>query len=588
MSEKPVAVEPEKDNKQETAPTKKPKSTIVKDAISKGRTITGAKPDEIKINPVLEAAEKTAVMAYGRFNPPTTGHEKLIHKVEGEAKKVGGTAHIIASHSEGNTKNPLPKEKKAEYIKAVAQPGTHVSHSTSEAPSLLHQAARLHNHAHHLVMVAGSDRVKEYETLLNKYNGQHGPHGHYNFKSIKVVSAGARDPDAEGTTGMSGTKMREHANAGNVGAFKKGLPKALHDHAEEMMRTIQKVKDVEPIKKVKDAAKKKVKEDVDAAFEEMLDEGLNAAQRTRKGINLRRIEYKLQMSKKRSLSKHATVGVIMKRARKMAIDRLKKRFSGGQDVSTLNAMEKSRIEDIVKKKKGAIKRLAQRLAVQVRKNEQKRFAPKKEDFEIIGDIYDQLTEAKKKLDLKDTHKREEGTDSLRDIYSRMTPGQTRTESVDEVFSEMFGKEREVASRHGQDRKKMSLVPRDGEDRKTDDRFYRQQSIQKKIIEQEIFDETIEEGMDFHAALNKTMQALGVAKKHISRGSTSTPAQKARATIQHAFLKRQSAYLRQRIHQNAGKRQNQPGVYKRTMREELEQFDVDLAFEVMLENNNENI
>lgn len=237
--------------KETSKQSKKLKSTTVKDVISKNRTMTGSPPDQININPVQESMgqEHTAVMAFGRFNPPTVGHEKLIHKVEQTAKSVGGSAHIIASHSEGDSKNPLPSATKVGYIKKVADHGTHVYASSKAQPTLLHHAAALHKHAHHLVVVAGQDRVQQFHDLLHKYNGKEGPHGHYNFKSIKVVSAGQRDPDAEGTKGMSGTKMREHAKNGNEAAFRRGLPKALHAHAGEMMKHIQKVTGVEKVKK---------------------------------------------------------------------------------------------------------------------------------------------------------------------------------------------------------------------------------------------------------------------------------------------------------------------------------------------------
>ena len=231
------------DKKENSKPSKKLKSSTVKDVISKTRTMTGSPPNQININPVQESAgqEHTAVMAFVRMNPPTTGHEKLIHKVESTAKSVGGSAHIIASHSEGDIKNPIPSDKKVEYIKKIAAHGTHVYASSKAQPTLLHHAAALHKHAHHLVVVAGQDRVKQFHDLLHKYNGKEGPHGFFNFKSIKVVSAGQRDPDAEGIEGMSGTKMREHAKNGNEAAFRSGLPKALHAHAGEMMKHIQKV-----------------------------------------------------------------------------------------------------------------------------------------------------------------------------------------------------------------------------------------------------------------------------------------------------------------------------------------------------------
>lgn len=187
----------------------------------------------------LEQADKTAVFSYGRYNPPTVGHEKLFDKVVSEAKKRGATPHIFASHSQDAKKNPLTAEHKVELIKH-AYPETHVGTSSKEMPSMLHIAKKLHEQGHHhLVMVAGSDRVKEMSEKLNQYNGTH-PGALYNFKSIKVVSAGQRDPDAEGAAGMSGTKLRNHAIAGEKEHFKSGLLSKLSDeHKEEVYKKIR-------------------------------------------------------------------------------------------------------------------------------------------------------------------------------------------------------------------------------------------------------------------------------------------------------------------------------------------------------------
>lgn len=190
------------------------------------------------------AEEKTSVMAFGRFNPPTVGHEQLIQKVHSVAKEHGGDAHIVASHSQGTAKNPLPQDKKLSYLQSIAPGKVNVSGSSKEEPTLFHVASRLHNQGtNHLVMVAGSDRVDEYKENLEKYNGVEGKHGYYNFKSIKVVSAGQRDPDAEGVEGMSGTKMRELARSGNTEGFKQGLPDSLKAHADEMINHIKAVKE---------------------------------------------------------------------------------------------------------------------------------------------------------------------------------------------------------------------------------------------------------------------------------------------------------------------------------------------------------
>jgi hypothetical protein len=193
---------------------------------------------------ITEAQEKTAAVTFGRFQPFTEGHIQVINKLKSVADEHNATPHIVASHSEGTAKDPLPVKAKVKYLKIVAPEGTKVSSSSKEAPTFLHTAAKLHSQGYkHLVMVAGSDRVDEYHKLLHKYNGVASKHGHYNFKSIKVVSAGQRDPDAEGVEGMSGTKMRAHARAGEMKQFKSGLPKALHPHAEEIANHIKAVKE---------------------------------------------------------------------------------------------------------------------------------------------------------------------------------------------------------------------------------------------------------------------------------------------------------------------------------------------------------
>ena len=183
---------------------------------------------------------KHAVMAYGRMNPPTTGHLKLIDKVKEVAHKVGGSHHIIVSHSQDSKKNPLSGEQKVKHLKRYS-PGTNIESSSKEHPTFLNHAEKLHKQGvTHLHMVAGSDRVKEYKEKLNKYNGTH-KGALYNFKKIHVHSAGQRDPDAEGTEGMSGSKMREHAKNKNFHEFRKGVPEHVSDkHAKELMHDTRK------------------------------------------------------------------------------------------------------------------------------------------------------------------------------------------------------------------------------------------------------------------------------------------------------------------------------------------------------------
>jgi len=181
------------------------------------------------------------VMAFGRMNPITTGHEAVVNKVHEVAKKHNADHVVIVSHSQDAKKNPLSAEQKVKHAKN-AFPGTNVQAASKENPTILHHAAQAHSAgAQHLHVIAGSDRHQAMHDLLHKYNGQHAAHGHYNFKSITVHSSGSRDPDAEGTTGISASKMREHAASGNKEAFHANAPSKMKpEHKDAMYNDVRK------------------------------------------------------------------------------------------------------------------------------------------------------------------------------------------------------------------------------------------------------------------------------------------------------------------------------------------------------------
>jgi len=208
-----------------------------------------------------EQKEKHAVLAFGRMNPPTVGHAKLVDKVKEVAKEVGGTHHVVISHSQDAKKNPLSAQDKLKHAKRFF-PDTNLSTSDKEHPTFLQHAAKLHKAgATHLHMIAGSDRVDEYKTKLAQYNGKH-KGALYNFKHITVHSAGERDPDAEGVSGMSASKMRGHAETGNFKEFKKGIPKHVApEHAKELYHDVRKGMNL--------------KEDMNYFFEQLLTEGVH-------------------------------------------------------------------------------------------------------------------------------------------------------------------------------------------------------------------------------------------------------------------------------------------------------------------------
>jgi len=187
-----------------------------------------------------ESGDVHHVMTFGRMNPPTTGHLKVIEKVKEIAKKHGADHTVVVSHSQDAKKNPLSAEQKLKHLKRYS-PDTHFEASSKEKPTFLQHAAALNKKGvTHLHLVVGSDRVKEMHDKLHQYNGTH-PGALYNFKKITVHSAGHRDPDAEGTEGMSGTKMREHAKNNDLSSFRKGVPSHVPEHhARELMRDVRK------------------------------------------------------------------------------------------------------------------------------------------------------------------------------------------------------------------------------------------------------------------------------------------------------------------------------------------------------------
>ena len=168
-----------------------------------------------------ELPSKKVVFAFGRFQPPTIGHELLVKAVDKLAKEQNASHCIYASKTEDKKSNPLPVSRKVYYLKRMF-PEANIKAAGPTTRTLIEVAKELNKKYKNLIMVAGSDRVPEYKRLLEQYNGKD-----YNFDTIQVVSAGERDPDSDSASGMSGTKMREAAKKGDFASFKKGLPHTL-------------------------------------------------------------------------------------------------------------------------------------------------------------------------------------------------------------------------------------------------------------------------------------------------------------------------------------------------------------------------
>jgi len=171
----------------------------------------------------------SVVFTFGRFNPPTTGHEKLLDKL----KSVAGTSRYVVfpSQSQNQKKDPLPFALKVAYMRKMFPKHSKSILADKKVYNAFDIVVKLFNEKYtDVTMVVGSDRVKEFQTILDKYNGVTGKrHGFYKFNTINVVSAGERDPDAEGVSGMSASKMRAAASLGDSKSFMMGLPKGFKD-----------------------------------------------------------------------------------------------------------------------------------------------------------------------------------------------------------------------------------------------------------------------------------------------------------------------------------------------------------------------
>ena len=327
---------------------------------------------------------KKAVIAWGRMNPPTIGHEKLVHRVTAVAKREGGEPKIYLSHTQNAKKDPLHYRDKIKYAQRAF--GNIVKPSTSR--TIIELMKELQKAGYKQVtVVAGSDRVPEYNKLLKKYNGKD-----YTFDKIKVVSAGQRDPDAEGVSGMSATKVRQAATSGDMKLFQTGVPSNLSKrdvaHLYNKLRKSMLVEEIEEFiekkkeKKVDstDFSDTELKKAVDTMNEEELDEEmeeleerapLTIQQRMKKSRQMKRLAPRMKRLRQIKKFRMAPVERLQMRARKLAKNLLRKKFAGnkGGKYASLSPSEKITVDRLVANKGPVIDRLAKRMLPMMRKKE---------------------------------------------------------------------------------------------------------------------------------------------------------------------------------------------------------------------------
>ena len=171
--------------------------------------------------PDVPKTKGTLTLAFGRFNPPTIGHEQLMNVARDAAKKdKDGQYLIFPSRTQDKKKNPLDPDTKISYMKRMYPDHADNIVNDPETKTIFDVLKMAHNDGYTNVrIIGGSDRVKEFDKLSGNYNGQL-----YAFDNIEVVSSGDRDPDAKGMEGMSASRMRLAAAESDFKTFREGLP----------------------------------------------------------------------------------------------------------------------------------------------------------------------------------------------------------------------------------------------------------------------------------------------------------------------------------------------------------------------------
>ena len=178
-----------------------------------------------------EDRTNSVVVTFGRYNPPTIGHEKLFDAV---AKIAKGKNFLIYSSQSHDLKNPLMYDDKIKFLRKMFPSYGRNIVIDKDVKNIFDVAVKAYDSGYtKLTVVVGSDRINEFSKLLNKYDGVKGPHGYYTFRDgIEVKSAGERDPDSDGVSGMSASKMRAAAADNDLEAFAKGVPKTFGEVKE--------------------------------------------------------------------------------------------------------------------------------------------------------------------------------------------------------------------------------------------------------------------------------------------------------------------------------------------------------------------
>ena len=346
-----------------------------------------------------------AVITFGRFNPPTIGHAKLIDTMR-ELAGPDDDVLVFLSHTQDKKKNPLSYKDKIHFVNlafgVVVYP--------TEAHDIIHVLKELEDKYQEITLVVGDDRANEFRILINKYNNKE-----YSFDQLQVVSSGSRDPDADDVAGISASKIRQAAKTGDRELFNRGIPNISDNESQKLYDKIRGVIGIEESfgqvdegDDAFDVSEEELDFYVDLIDDESLDDdgddtfdwadeleerSLSIQQRFKMARHMKRNQPKLQRRRSMMQKRMADPKRLGVRARKAAVNVVRSKFAGkqGKNYRSLSPSAKIAVDRTISKKMGMVSKISKRLMPKMRKKEVARLrshqSSKKESLDLAFDSY---------------------------------------------------------------------------------------------------------------------------------------------------------------------------------------------------------
>lgn len=418
---------------------------------------------------------KKAVITWGRMNPPTIGHQKLVSVIQARARAAGADAHVYLSHTQDSKSNPLSYKDKIEI--AIKAFGRIVKRSAGikTIDKVLESLGKRQGYDE-VTLIVGSDRVNDFKKL-ETYRGRFG------LKKLTITSdpALARDPDADDASGMSASKARKLAYEGDFQQFDQAMPNALSETQTKSIylkirRAIGKKRKIalkeptpdkpralsKPDKKANIDTNKRVSlfnpDGTLAENESQLSERIvSFKQRRAMARTMKRLAPRMKRRREQLKKRLADAPHLEKRARKQAKQMVRDRFAGarGKDYSNLNRQAKIAVDKQIDGKSKMIAAFAKRLLPKVRKAEMQRLVKqrkaKQQNEEALNENFmpgiaetifaNDLPELnirpnfkiRPTVEIEEEEALEIGTDELRNHYTDGTPGQTKLDVIKKIL-----------------------------------------------------------------------------------------------------------------------------------------------------------